>query len=563
MNGRGRACNPAPRPGGGEAPPGGLAWGAGLVLLALTPSLAGCPAAAPRSAGPSTSPPTRTAVVQFLQEPDSLNPYLSPMGATSALAALFYSGLVIPDDRGAWRPDLAEAVPTLANGGVRREGAGMRVTYRLRPGVTWHDGKPLTAEDVRASWALVMDPRFPAISRAGYDQIKAIDAPDPRTVVVRFKRPYAPYLELFPYVLPKHVLGDRRDATRQPWNRAPIGSGPFVLERWLSGDRLTARANPRYFRGAPAVPRIEARFVSNEATAYQLWRLGELDLLQGAPPTSHDALQREAPGRVYVTPTGTWEHLVFNLERPAVADVRVRRAIAHLIDRQQLNARAYGGMLQPAWSELLPGHWAFEPRVENRWPPDPVAARRLLDEAGWLPGPDGVRLKGGRRLTLSLVTTSDRPARALAAQLWRRQWRDAGIELEIDKQPASVVFGGTGGRLAAGAFDLALIASVSRPDPDSSFRWRSDQIPPAGQNRARYKRAQVDRLLDEGLRTIEQAGRKRVYHDLAAQLSLDLPVVPLLYWVGIDATSARLRGFRPNPTIRGNLWNAWEWHLEP
>ncbi len=531
------------------------------MLLALL--LAGCAGREPATHATSTPRSTRPAVIQFLQEPDSLNPYLSPMGATSSLAALFYSGLVIPDDRGEWVPDLAETVPTPANGGVKREGGGMRVTYKLRPGVTWHDGRPLTADDVRASWALVMDPRFPAISRAGYDEIAGIDAPDPRTVVVRFKRTYAPYLELFPYVLPKHVLGDRHEAARQPWNRAPIGSGPFKLERWVSGDRLTATANPRYFRGAPAIARLEARFVSNEATAFQLWRLGELDLLQGAPPTAHDALQREAPGRVFVTPTGTWEHLVFNLAQPAVADVRVRRAIAHLVDRQQLNARAYGGILQPAWSEQLPGHWAYDARVEHRWPPDPAAARRLLDEAGWVPGPDGVRRRGDQRLALSLVTTSDRPARALAAQLWRRQWRDAGIDLAIDKQPASVVFGAPNGRLATGSFDLALVASVSRPDPDSSFRWRSDQIPPAGQNRARYKSARVDRLLEEGLRTIEPARRKRVYHDLAAQLSLDLPVVPLLYWVGIDATSARLRGFRPNPTIRGNLWNAWEWHLEP
>lgn len=527
-------------------------------MLALVIAMAGCAAPAPKAGSPD---PTRPAVVQFLQEPDTLDPYLSPMSATGALAAAFYSGLVIPDDKGAWVPDLAEAVPTLANGGVEREGKGMRVTYRLRPNVTWHDGKPLTAADVRATWQLVMDKTFPAISRAGYDEVTAVDAPDPRTVVVRFKRPYAPYLELFPYILPGHVLGDRRDAARQPWNRAPIGSGPFVFERWASGDRLVAKANPAYFRGRPAIARLEARFVANEATAYQLWKLGEIDLLQGAPPTAHDALQREAPGRVFVTPTGTWEHLVFNLAKPALADVRVRRAIAHLVDRQQLNARAYGGLLQPAWGELLPGHWAYDARVEHRWPPDPAAARKLLDEAGWTPGPDGVRRKGDQRLALALVTTSDRPARALAAQLWRRQWRDAGIALEIDKQPASVVFGAAGGRLAAGAFDVALVASVSRPDPDSSFRWRSDQVPPAGQNRARYKSAVVDRLLEEGLRTVDQAGRKRVYHDLAAQLSLDLPVVPLLYWVGIDATSARLRGFRPNPTIRGNLWNVWEWQL--
>lgn len=523
--------------------------------------LAGCKPDAEPSAQPTGSA-GRPAVVQFLQEPDTLDPYLSPMGVTTALSALFYSGLVFSDDRAAWAPDLAEAVPTLANGGVKREGKGMRVTYKLRAGATWHDGQPVTAADVKATYALIMDPAFPAISRAGYDQVAAVDAPDPRTVVVRFKAPYAPYLELFPFVLPAHVLGDRKDAARAAWNREPIGSGPFKLERWVSGDRLIASAHAGYFRGKPAIARLEARFVANENTAYQLWKLGELDLLQGAPASAYDALQREAPRRVHMTPTGNWEHLAFNLDKPALADARVRRAIAHLVDRQQLNARAYGGVMQPAWSELLPGHWAYEAKVEHDWPPDAQAAAKLLDEAGWKRGPGGIRMKAGQPLTLELVTTNDRPARALAAQLWRRQWRDAGIELRIEKLPATAIFGAAGGRLAAGTFDLALIASGSRPDPDTSFRWRSDQVPPYGQNRSRYRSPRVDRLLAAGLTTLEPGPRATIYHDLQAQLSLDLPVVPLLYWVGIDATSARLRGFRPNPTIRGNLWNAWSWSLD-
>jgi peptide/nickel transport system substrate-binding protein len=497
------------------------------------------------------------------QEPELLNPYLSPMAAVSTVSSLFFSGLVIPDAQGHWQPDLAERVPTVANGDVTLRGGGMRVRYRLRKGVRWHDGRPFTAEDVRATWRLVMNPAFPAVSRAGFEAIRAVEAPDPHTVVLDFARPYAPYAELFPYVLPAHVLATVREPVRAGWHRAPVGTGPYRLTAWRSGDRILAAAHEGYFRGRPAIPRLDLRFVPNEATAYQLWRLGEVDVLQGAPPTAYDALQREAPGRVWLTPTGTWEHLVFNLERPVWRDVRVRRAIAHLVDRQQLNARAYGGVLQPAWSELTPGHWAFDPGGVNAYPPDRAAAARLLDEAGWRMGPDGRRQRGGVPLALTLVTTSDRPARNLAAQLWRRQWRDVGIDLTIERWPPSVVLGAPGGKLASGAFELALVASISRPDPDTSFRWRSDQVPPAGQNRARYRDARVDALLARGLTTLEPTARAAVYRALATRLRLDLPAIPLLYWVALDATSPRLRGFRPNPTLRGNLWNAWEWKLEP
>lgn len=532
-----------------------------LCLAALGMTLLGCRGGAPARSLPGAG----TCVVVLPQEPETLNPYLSPMAAVTTLSSLFFSGLLLSDDRGRWQPDLAERVPTLANGDVTLQAGRMKVRYRLRPGVRWHDGRPLTGADVRATWRLVMDPRFPAVSRAGFEAIRAIEVPDPRTVVVEFSRPYAPYAELFPFVLPAHVLeaSGREEPARRAWNRAPVGTGPFRLTGWRSGDRITASANDEYFRGRPAIRHLDLRFVPNEATAYQLWRVGEADLLQGAPTAAYDELQREAPGRVYLTPTGTWEHLVFNLARPRWQDLRVRRAIAHLVDRQQLNAHAYGGLLQPAWSELMPGHWAYDGAGENAYPPDRATAARLLDEAGWRLGPDGLRHRDGQPFSATLVTTSDRPARNLAVQLLRRQWRDLGLDLTIERFPPSVVLGAPRGRLAVGDFDLALIASVSRPDPDTSFRWRSDQVPPAGQNRARYRDARMDASLAQGLVTLDPVRRAAIYREVAARLRLDLPVIPLLYWVALDATSPRLRGFRPNPTIRGNLWNVWEWKLDP
>ncbi|MFP5502810.1 MAG: ABC transporter substrate-binding protein, partial [Candidatus Sericytochromatia bacterium] len=314
---------------------------------------------------------------------------------------------------------------------------------------------------------------------------------------------------------------------------------------------------------APTVPAIEVRFVPQEQTALQLWRSGAVDVVQGAPPTQYDLFQREAPDQLHLTPSGAWEHLAFNLEHPILKDVRVRRAIAHLIDRHQLNTKAYGGVQLPAWSELPTTHWAYPRGVEKRYVPDPEAVARLLDEAGWKPGPDGMRRRGSEELALSLLTTSEKPSRSLAAQIFQRQWREAGIALTIEKQPASLVFGSaeSGGRMASGDFALALVSSFSRPDPDATFRWRSDQVPPHGQNRSRYRNAKVDGWLEAGQRTLDRAERKRIYGRIAERLITDLPVLPLLYWVDVDATRPRLSGFKPNPTLRGNLWNVWEWKL--
>lgn len=525
-----------------------------LALALGAALLAGC-------AGNQLQP--GTAVVQFGQEPDSLNPFLSAMSATGALSAVFYSGLVTLDDRGEWAPDLATRVPSMANGDVSVAGGRMRVTYRLRPDVRWHDGKPFTSQDVVATWRLLVDPKFPSISVAGYERIQAIETPDAHTAVVVFKAPYAPFLELLPFILPAHLITGDADPAKASWNRAPMGTGPFKFASWVSGDRLTATANPAYFRGAPGVERLEIRFVPNEDAAFQLWRSGGLDVLQSAPPTEYDYLQSQAPGRVHVTPSATWEHLLFNLERPVVKEPRVRRAIAHLIDRQELNAKAYGGVFQPAWSDVPTFSWAYNRGVEKRYPYGPAESAKLLDAAGWKMGAEGLRMKDGQPLALTLVTTNDKPSRTRAAQIWRRQWREAGIQLNIETSPGSVVFGSarSNGKLASGDFDLALVAGTARPDPDATFRWRSDQVPPDGQNRARYKSAEMDRLLDDGQRTLDQAARRAIYFRVAERLNQDLPMVPLLTWSSIDTTSERLTGFRPNPTLRGNLWNVWEWRL--
>lgn len=505
-----------------------------------------------------------TAVIQFSQEPDSLNPFLSAMSATGAVSTLFYSGLVSLDDKGDWIPDLATRVPTIANGDVTLARGGMRVTYHLRPEVTWQDGQPFTSKDVAATWKLLLNPKFPALSVAGYDRIKAIETPDAQTAVLVYKTPYAPYLELLPYILPAHVIErDGKDPAHGLWNRAPMGTGPYVFDKWVSGDRVLAHANPAYFRGQPGIPKLELRFITSEDSAFQMWRSGELDLLQSAPPTQYDYLQSQAPGRVFVTPSTSWEHLLFNLDHPVVKDLRVRQAIARLIDRQQLNASAYGGIFQPAWSDVPTFSWAYDPAVENKPPYDPAEAGNLLDAAGWKRGADGLRMKDGHPLTLTLVTTSDKPSRSRAAQIWRKQWQEAGIGLTLETAPGSVVFGSarSHGKLASGDFDLALVAGMSRPDPDASFRWRSDQVPPEGQNRARYRSPAMDQLLDAGQRTIDPAARVPIYHKIAEQLSQDLPMIPLLTWSNVDVTSERLQGFRPNPTLRGNLWNVWEWRL--
>lgn len=139
-----------------------------------------------------------------MQEPNTLNPLLSDLLATAEVGSLIFSGLVVSNEKGEWIPDLASEVPTLQNGGVSQD--GLTVRYKLRSGVSWHDGKAFTAEDVKFTWQIIMNSKVNIVSREGYNKILSIETPDNYTVIVNFKENYAPYLSLFATILPKHIL---------------------------------------------------------------------------------------------------------------------------------------------------------------------------------------------------------------------------------------------------------------------------------------------------------------------------------------------------------------------
>ncbi|MGL5513705.1 MAG: ABC transporter substrate-binding protein, partial [Sporomusa sp.] len=197
-----------------------------LFLTVLAIVITGC-----SSSNEALPPEKKKAAIQqggqlrygSLQEPDTLNPLLSDLLATAEVGRLVFSGLVSTNDKGEWLPDLATDVPTTTNGGVTPD--GLRITYRLRQGVTWHDRVPFTAEDVKFTWQLIMNRKINIVSRDGYDRISAVETPDPNTVIVKFREYYAPYLTLFTTILPKHRLETAGDINKAPFNRAPIGTG--------------------------------------------------------------------------------------------------------------------------------------------------------------------------------------------------------------------------------------------------------------------------------------------------------------------------------------------------
>ncbi len=531
------------------------------VVLAATFVAASSSACASRNAK-TGGPPPGTIVVRSPQEPDSLNPFLTGMSAANDACQPIFSGLLAVDDKMHFVPDLATEVPTPENGGVAAEGKGMVVTYKLRRGVTWHDGKPFTSRDVAYTAKALADPEVLVVERDGYDLIDRVETPDDYTARLHFREVFAPYQKLFKAVLPAHVLAGSADLNRDPFNRKPIGTGPFAFATWRSGDRLTYKANPTYFRGKPAFETLEFRVVPDDNAAFVQLKNGAVDIYQSVNLNQYRTLKHIPEVSIFRTPALLWEHLSFNTEKPYFQDARVRRAVAHAIDKNILAEKVYDNLWKPAWCDQNPLSWAYDPTLENALPYNPAKAEKLLDEAGWTKGPDGVRAKNGLRFSVTFSTTAGKKNRETAQLLIRHFLRRVGIEVKIENHPGVSLFGAwPNGVIKSGKFELAMWAWDTGPDPDNLNTWHSGRIPPKGSNQTRYKNPAVDHLLEAATRTFVQAERKAAYQKVSRILAQDVPNVPLLYWTVLDAVRDRVEGFRPNPTSAGNLWNVYEWKL--
>lgn len=535
-----------------------LAW----VVFACA-GLWGCGGGAGAPPPPSNRA-ARALTIGIQQEPESLNQLFSNMYYTSVVSNVVHGYLVRVDHELNLQPDLCVEVPSAANGGIGAD--GLTYTYHLREGVQWHDGAPVTSADVKFTWECVMHPDVPAVTREGYDRVERVDTPDAHTVVFYLKEVYAPFLLSFSEfpILPQHLLGTvpPGELHQAPYNRAPIGFGPFRFAEWRSGEVLRFEANPEYYRGRPGLDTITYKVIPDENTLYLQLRTGEVDAFDGANTQQYARLKALEHVQVYETPALAWEHVDFNCEDPILRDARVRQAICSAVDRVALSEKIYDGVWRPAYSDQSPLLWAYNPAVESIWPYDPDRARALLGEAGWVDTDgDGVRDKDGEALRLTLSTTAGRPNRERTEVVLQAQLREVGIAVSIRNYNATRFFGSyqDGGVLERGEFQLGMYAWVSSPDPNNAFLWSSTQIPPHGQNQSRFRNARMDELMRLGVATADREARRRTYFEAQELLIREAPVLPLLLWVNLDSYPRDLLHVKPNPSAQGNAWNAWEW----
>ncbi|HTW85757.1 MAG TPA: ABC transporter substrate-binding protein [Candidatus Sulfotelmatobacter sp.] len=519
-----------------------------LLAAMLLAALAGCVG---RAAQPLPPDELRLAIST---EPHSLDPILAESIQDNEIDRLVFDPLIACDAQGRPVPALAVAVPTRQNGGISADGT--RITYRLRHGVRWSDGRPFTAADVLASFRAVMDPRNPVQTRHGYDQVVRVETPDPYTVVFRLRRPFAPFVGTVfaesdaPYYLAPAALL-HGPLTRSTLGSAPVGTGPYRLVRWVRGDRLELAANPRYWGGAPSIPRISVHFIPDENSQLVGLRTGELDAVIGISANAAAGATDIPHVHVATAPLNAYYGIMMNTARAPTNDLRVRRGIAEAMDAAAFRANVTHGLYAPAIADLPVALWA----ADRQLPPirhDPADARRLFAAAGYGPS---------HPLALDLAIIGNYHTHQVEAVALQSELHALGVEVHIhpyvgnqyDAPPES------GGILSRGRYDIAIYGWYAGMDPDDSGQFMCDQRPPNGYDHSFYCSAAMDAAQRDALRSYDEPARRAAYARVEALLLRDVPIAFLASPVAISAIRDDLTGF--SPTLVTQDAGAQRWQL--
>lgn len=481
--------------------------------------------------------------------PANLDPRYATDGTTQRIDRLIFNGLVVRDAQMNLHGDLAASW---------ERPDPLTYVFKLKKGVRFHDGRALTSRDVKATIDYMMDPANRSPKRGSFNMILSIEAPDAETVIFHLQEPYASFL----WNLERSTVGIVPAGSGKELAQQPMGSGPFrfvrqaqddavVLERvtndeWQVTSEVKKNLTTEGPKGGAQNPRREEdrvtfRVVPDAIVRALELRKGAADVeMSSLSPDMVPVLAKRPELQVTEEPGTNFAYLGVNLEDALLAKKEVRQALAYASDRESLVKYLLRGEARLASGILPPNHWAYEGDV-RKYGYDPAEAEKLLDEAGFRRGADGVRMR------LMLKVSTQEQARVLGAAL-QDQWKKVGVALEVRPLEAATLFSD----LDKGNFQLSYSIWIgANNDPDIfDLVFSSKKIPPNGRNRGHYRNARVDALIDQIRGEMDQAKRKQLCSELQKIVAEELPYVPLWY---VDQVSVHRKGLEVQLTPTGDF----------
>ena len=527
------------------------------------------------------------------QEANQFNPFYLSQVTEANVASAAWATLVVLTNDYKYAPDLATEIPTIDNRGVKVPGSGtdaMTVTWKLRPGLKWSDGQPLTCDDFKYAQEWVEDKDNTGIgTKSSYDAISKVDCTSDTEMVWHFPKIFEGYITLAIAPLPRHYLAaiPIKDQVAGKGFRPneiakmPV-SGAFMYDTVTAGSELRLKKNPNYTSfstGKPAhLDSLIWKWYGDADAMIAGYKAHEVDFatdLQDSDVPKVVDLGAEVsavPALLYEFLRPNWSETACS-KNPTVADrgpgcpmsdPAMRQAISFAIDKNDINTRLLGGTVQIANTNISPGAWFFADQPPATF--DPAKAKSILDAGGWVPGADGIRVKAGLRAKIELCTTT-RQVRQDTLALIAGWLKDVGIEGVSNPVSASNIFASfneatadTPCALSKSNFDLAEHAFSSSIDPlGNYFSYHSSQFEPAGVNDAQVK----DTAIDAALNTVQNSVDFNVIKDAMSEFQkvyVEKTVeIPLYYRKNVDLVSSKLGNFFANPTQAGPTWNAVDW----
>jgi peptide/nickel transport system substrate-binding protein len=479
-----------------------------------------------------------------------LIPMLATDSASGDISGLIFQGLTKYDKDIKITGDLAE------NWDISKD--GLVITFHLRKNVKWQDGKPFTADDVLFTYKVLRDPNTATPYSDTLGPVDKVEAPDPYTVRVTYKEPFAPALEAWGMgVIPKHLLAGK-DINKDPFNRHPIGTNMFKFGEWVTGNRIVLDAYDDYFEGRPHIDKYVARILPDQATEFLELKTGGIDLMNLTP--MQYSRETDTPDIKYRFnkiryPAFAYDYLGYNLTNPLFQDKRVRQALSYAIDQKGIIQGVLLGLGTPCTGPFPPESWAYNKDVKG-YPYDPEKAKAMLKEAGWTPGPDGVLTKDGRRFAFTILVNQANDQRKKAAEIIQQDLAKVGVQVSITALEWQALLHDF---IDKKRFEALIMGWALGRDPDAYDIWDSSKTKEGEFNFVSYKNPEVDKLLIEGRQTFDIEKRKAIYHRIQAILSDDAPYTFLYVPDALPIIHKRFKGVKKEPL--GIFYNLKDWYV--
>ncbi len=482
-------------------------------------------------------------------EPSNLIPPLATDQSSHEIADYLYVAPLKYDKDLNITTEAAESYEVLEDGKLLR--------FTLRKGIMWDDGVELTTDDVLFTYQMMVDPQTPTAYAEDYRHIKDIKALDRYTFEVRYEKPFARSIITWMHaILPKHVLAGQ-NLLDTPLARNPLSAGPYRLKEWVAGERLVLEARDAYFEGRPYLDQVVYRIIPDLATMFMELKAGNVDIMDLTP--QQYLYQTKGPSWddyrkfKYLSFGYTW--LGYNLTKPLFQDVRVRQAMAHAIDKEEIVKGVLLGLGVPTIGPYKPGTWVYNDAIEP-YSYDPEKAKALMAAAGWADSDnDGLLDKDGKTFSFTILTNQGNDLRIKTATIIQNRLRQVGIQVDIRTVEWAAFLKEF---VDKGRFDAIILGWNILQDPDIFDVWHSSKAVPGDLNLVGFKNAEVDRLLDEGRSTMDRKKRKAIYDELQVILHREQPYCFLYVPYALPLVQNRFQGIEAAPSgIRYNFIRWW------